>query len=194
MSSYSRPTERGLLVDYRHVLQYTLGKFPSSRIVVYGHSLGGAVSVCLLSQLFDTTQNHSQYHDHRYGRIRGLILENPFASIPEMVKAMYPNRWLPYRYLTPFVFDKWDAVAAICDAQASNSILARLSREMLVVLSEKDEVVPTIMGAELFAISRTEPSDIGGKVIIRDALHENAWQQRQWAKEVKKYLANVNSQ
>lgn len=122
-----------------------------------------------------------------YPNVQGLILENPFASIPEMVKALYPQRWLPYHYLTPFVWDTWDAVHAASN-MSQDSLLWRLSKDILVLLSEKDELVPNRMGEDILNAmgSRGRPS-----VIIRDALHENAWEQRQWAREVAQYVDNM---
>jgi fermentation-respiration switch protein FrsA (DUF1100 family) len=199
-------------------MRYTQGRFPTSNIVVYGHSLGGAGAVCLLTQLYEAEQREGQrgrkssertrYHDPRYRNIKGLILENPFASIPGMVRALYPEGWIPYRHLAPLAFDKWDAMSAIRQigngqTLRSNSVLKRLLPHMMVLVSEKDELVPKEMGTELFDAgvgSRVAGEDtdkalagIGRKVVIKDALHENAWEQRQWLTEMRKYIMELNS-
>lgn len=210
-SSPRSPTERGILIDYSHILQYTLDRFPTSRITVYGHSLGGAAAACLLSRLRElerggeeTRRGKSEnirYHDPRYRNIKGLVLENPFASIPRMVKALYPERWAPYRHLAPLAFDKWDAIAAMHKSTdeeiGSGSVLKRLTEDMMMILSEKDEVVPKEMGAELFEVavgSRANANDrVGRKIVIQDALHENAWEQRQWLKEMKRYMTEIEA-
>jgi len=176
-STPTRPSERGILSDYTHALDYTIKRWPNSRIVIYGHSLGGSAAVCLASRL----------GSGEYSNVQGLILENPFASVPEMVKALYPQRWLPYHYLTPFVRDKWDAVRAASN-MPQDSLLRRLSKDMLVLLSEKDEVVPNWMGRSILDATRSEG---WSSVVIRDALHENAWEQGQWAKEIAQYVDNV---
>jgi hypothetical protein len=74
---------------------------------------------------------------------------------------------------------------------------------MMVVVSEKDELVPKEMGQELWEASGGAGQDItkrpngndsdrfGRQVIIRDALHENAWKRRQWLKEMTQYIAEV---
>jgi len=204
-SSLRKPTERGILADYLHVLQYTLDQFPSSQIMVYGHSLGGAAAVCLLSQLNDSVNQgppeRMRYHDPRYKNIRGLVLENPFASIPGMVRALYPEQWAPYRHLAPLAFDKWDAVAAMRrtttsrgTGMESGSVLRRLTGDMMVLMSEKDEVVPPEMGAELFEVSRSGSGDgMGRKVVIKGALHDNAWQLRQWETEMGRYTTEMDA-
>lgn len=201
-SSSRSPTERGITLDYLHVLHYALNRFPSSRIVIYGHSLGGAAAVCMLARLRDESgKTGNLFEDVRFRNIKGLILENPFGSIEGMVRALYPQRWVPYRYLAPLAFDKWDAVAAMHHAMSdtrSNSYttLRRLAKDMLVFLSEKDEVVPIEMGSEIFEAANTGKNAGKGvrrKIIVRGALHENAWDKHQWLPEMKKYLGWIES-
>lgn len=75
----------------------------------------------------------------------GLILENPLPSIPYMVRALYPQRWLPYHYLGPFAFDRWDAISAIdqlaqrCDGQVA---AAEPLPPTLWIRSGRDEIIP----------------------------------------------------
>lgn len=176
-STPTRPSERGILGDYTHALNYTIKRWPNSRIVIYGHSLGGSAAVCLTSAL----------DSEDYPNVQGLILENPFSSIPEMVKALYPQRWLPYHYLTPFVWDTWDAVHAASNMPQS-SLLWRLSKDMLVLLSEKDELVPNWMGMGILNATKSKGTS---SVVIRDALHETAWEQGQWVREVAQYVGNT---
>jgi uncharacterized protein len=178
-SSPRTPSENGILSDYQRALQYTISRWPTSHIILYGHSLGGTVAVRLASTL----------NSDNYSNVKGLVLENPFASIPQMVKTLYPQRWLPYHYLTPFIRDKWDAVQSM-RAMTPDSLLYRLSRDMLLILSEKDELVPKSMGSALFDMA--EGDGIRRKLEIRDALHENAWQRKQWLTEMKKYFANLD--
>lgn len=195
-STHRKPTERGLLADYLHVLHYTLDRFPSSRLVFYGHSLGGAAAVCLLSQLQEPA-DPTQPSEQRYANIKGLILENPFASIPGMVRALYPQRWLPYRHLALLAVDKWDAAAAMRALSSPgpscrNKTLKRLAGNMLMLLSENDEIVPPAMGIELYDAAAA--SSAGAKprmVVVKDALHENAWNKRQWLPEMKRYIEDV---
>jgi hypothetical protein len=60
---------------------------------------------------------------------------------------------------------------------------------MLVLLSEKDELVPNWMGMAILNATKSEgrPS-----VVIRDALHENAWGQGQWVREIAQYVDSVH--
>lgn len=182
--------------------------------MLYGHSLGGAIATCLLGAL-DDADGHcnlkpltSRTRENCASAIHGLVLENPFASIPDMVRALYPQRWLPYRFLAPLAWDKWNALGALRKCK-QGSVLQKISRNALVVVSEKDEVVPRTMGEAMFremamnelevealrfgpaTTIRTEPPEGVAKpklLIIKDALHENAWMQRQWAVGVARYL------
>ena len=194
-SSSRTPTERGITSDYVHAIDYAKQRFPSSSIILYGHSLGGAVAICLSSQL----------SADKYPSVRGLILENPFASIPGMVKALYPQRWLPYRYLSRFAFDKWDALTAMQTAP-TGSLLAQLAGRTLVILSKKDEIVPNEMGESLFRAavnigtipkpysdSKADESALRRLIVIDSALHENAWQDRKWRTVVCGYITTVQN-
>ena len=129
----------------------------------------------------------SRLGSEEYSNVQGLILENPFASIPKMVKALYPQRWLPYHYLATFVWDTWDAVHAASN-MPQDSLLRRLSKDMLVLLSGKDELVPNWMGMGILNATKSEGRS---SVVIRDALHENAWEQGGWVKEIVQYVDNV---
>lgn len=145
--------------------------------------------MCLLGQL---------PQDDAYARVTGLVLENPFANIPDMVKALYTSKWVPYRYLTAFVWDRWDALDAMRNINKNKgSTLARLSQDMLVLLSEKDEMVPKEMGEALFEAALTSANEDGSrakKVVVADALHENMWEQKQWSKEVLAYINKTKPQ
>lgn len=203
------PTQKGLTKDYLQILKYTVTRFPEARIIIYGHSLGGAVAVCLLSQIQEHTQNVKKQTkcsnfnaDARFANIRGLILENPFSSIPDMTKALYPERWTPYHYMGPLTWDKWDAISAMGEAKENASVLGRLSKGMMILVSEKDEMVPNEMGRALWLagedgeassneVEHGHPGRSGGIVVIRDALHENAWERRQWLKEMTRYIAEI---
>ncbi|KAF8876389.1 hypothetical protein BD779DRAFT_1677793 [Infundibulicybe gibba] len=197
-STSRKPTQGGILADYYHVLKYALDRFPESNIVLYGHSLGGAAALCLLSRLREgeggaeglmDAEKHIWF-DPRFKRIKGLVLENPFSSIPGMVRALYPEQWVPYRYLAPLAFDKWDAVGG----ENSTPDWAKYD----VMVSENDEVVPKEMGQKLFQIGsrcgvtgERSSDGVGKEVIMRDALHENAWEKREWIAELGKYLDEV---
>ncbi|KAJ8695416.1 hypothetical protein PTI98_008018 [Pleurotus ostreatus] len=116
-----------------------------------------------------------------------------------MVQALYPERWVPYRYLAPLVFDKWNAHSAMTRASnrqpgAPETVLDRLRRDSLILVSEKDEVVPPQMSLRLAAAARN-PADLSNAPkakILEGALHENAWQTRTWRIEITRYISEIS--
>jgi fermentation-respiration switch protein FrsA (DUF1100 family) len=85
--------------------------------VVYGQSLGGAVSIDLV------VKNKGR------GVIHGLVLENTFLSIAKMVPNVLPAA----RYLTPLLHEHW----------RSENIISQITDVPILFLSGlKDEIVP----------------------------------------------------
>ncbi|VDC01371.1 unnamed protein product [Peniophora sp. CBMAI 1063] len=167
-SGGGRPTQAGLTADYLRLLAYASERFPDARVIVYGHSLGASIATCVLAAT-PAPQVHS------------LVLENSFASIPDMVRALYPERWLPYHYMGDLVWDTWDAVGA-AGASKPDSALARVikTQRMVVLVSEKDELVPPSMGRAI-----AEKAGDGARVVsVRGALHETGWTRKQWKDEM----------
>ncbi|KAH9954940.1 hypothetical protein BC827DRAFT_913897 [Russula dissimulans] len=149
---------------------------------IYGHSLGASIALCLLASRQDAQDAAVT------AAVHGLVLENAFTSVPDMLRALYPQRWLPYRYLGPFVRDRWDARAA---AAARNF---PRGRRTMVLVSERDEVVPPAMGREIFDALQEggEGVDTGRKVgrwvVLEGALHEDGWQYRDWSRAMAEYF------
>lgn len=108
-----------------------------------------------------------------------------------MVRALYPQKWIPYHYLGPLAFDKWDTLAALRLHHNRDTVLGRLSREMLMLLSEYDEMVPLSMGETIFNAATLGHDTTARKVVIPKALHENAWMKQRWATEMQKYLTCI---
>ncbi|TFK60272.1 alpha/beta-hydrolase [Pluteus cervinus] len=210
-STNRRPTQVGILSDYTHIIHHTLRSYPQSPIILYGHSLGGSIAVCLLAHL-DKLKRESAVKQVGYSRIRGFILENPFSSIPNMVRALYPQPWLPYHYLAPLALDKWDAYQALKETTALSildpnveggevtaSVLGRVAKDMLVLVSENDELVPSSMGRVLFDASKDgrnmenvgDEAGLGRVKVVRGALHEDMWRKWEWEKFVWGYIESV---
>jgi pimeloyl-ACP methyl ester carboxylesterase len=195
-SGAARPTQAGLITDYTAALAFAASRFPTSRLTIYGHSLGASIALCLLVPQTDVAKAAAVVH--------GLVLENAFTSVPDMLRVLYPQRLLPYRYLGPFVCDRWDARAAA----ASHTFPCDLAQRAMVLVSERDEVVPPAMGKEIFgalqasggnqegwegvgggSVRMQEP--LGRLVVVEGALHEDAWRYREWTWAMKRYLEDI---
>lgn len=93
--SEGRPTERGILLDAeaaRHWLAQRTG-WPADQLVLWGHSLGGAVAVHLAA----------------FGGASALVLEGTFPSLPDVAAHHYP--WLPVRWLMRSRLDAKNLIA-----------------------------------------------------------------------------------
>jgi uncharacterized protein len=119
-SSEGSPDEEGTYRDARAAYRWLIARgVAPQRIVLFGESLGSAVALQLALEV----------------EARALVLEPPFASIPEMARAVYP--FLP---LWPFVRTHYDNVAKV----------GRLRMPLLVLHGNQDEVVPFAQGRRVF--------------------------------------------
>lgn len=128
-NSAGTPSEKGLRRDAQAALDYVLSQpeLSQSRIVIHGHSLGGAVAIDL------TSRNPS--------KISALIIENTFLSIPQVARG------LPcFRHLTFFIHQRWDS--------ASKIRLIERTTPILMLSGAMDMVVPPTHMAGLWEISR----------------------------------------
>ncbi|EMD36154.1 hypothetical protein CERSUDRAFT_115126 [Gelatoporia subvermispora B] len=133
--SEGSPSEKGIRIDAQTALDYvtsnpTLNRTP---IVLYGQSIGGAVSIDLASR------NPSI--------IRALILENTFLSLPRLVPSALPP-------LAPFAFlchQKWDS--------ASKIPLIPPTTPILMLSGARDEVVPKQHMFELWKLVRAREGE-----------------------------------
>jgi fermentation-respiration switch protein FrsA (DUF1100 family) len=93
-------------------------------LFLYGRSLGGAVSVYLAS--------HEQFKT----KIKGVILENTFTSISDMIDAIMPI----FKYLKFLQTNHWRSIERI----------PKIEKPILFIRSLRDEIVPTGQMVRLF--------------------------------------------
>lgn len=74
-SSTGTPDEKGLNIDAQTALDYMRQRedIKKTKFVVYGQSLGGAVSISLVAK------------NQQQGDIKALVLENTFLSIKKLI-------------------------------------------------------------------------------------------------------------
>ena len=91
--STGTPNEKGINVDAQTGLDYIRNRHElrNTRIVLYGQSLGGAVSIGLAAR------------NQKQGDIAGIILENTFLSMRKMIpSSVFPQQSpVTARSLTP---------------------------------------------------------------------------------------------
>jgi fermentation-respiration switch protein FrsA (DUF1100 family) len=118
-ASTGEPDESGLNIDAQTGLDYLRRRAETSthKFIIYGQSLGGAVSVKLVNK------NQSA------GDIAGLILENTFLSMRKLIPSVLP----PAKYLAMLCHQVW----------SSESILPNIKKTPILFLSGlQDEIVP----------------------------------------------------
>ena len=218
LSTIVRPTQAGLTRDYAAVLGHAQRTYPTSRIVVYGHSLGGTAACCLLGSIpelhtGDGISSATAFDDNLppLKPPHALILENPFPSVPLMIeRSLYRSRWLPYHFLSPFVHDVWDARGAL--GQAKGTLLGRTP--VLFVSGQDDSLVLPELVREMYDAGCADvevglveiPRDAEGSgrstskgglrkwLSIPDAHHDNTWARKgPWGRGVRAFLAEVEA-
>lgn len=119
--SSGRPSEKGLIIDAQAALDYLTNKnerTKRTKIVLYGQSLGGALSIQLGSRNQDI--------------IAAIILENTFRSMRILIPTAFP----PAKYLAKMCHQVWP----------SETTLPKIKETPFLFLSGlKDELVPYVI-------------------------------------------------
>ena len=115
--SQGTPTEDGLQMDAEAVLEHVWNRpdVDKKRVLILGRSLGGAVSVYI-------AQKHPE-------KVKGLILENTFTSIADMVDVVLPLV-APLKHLVLRI--GWKSLDRI----------STITTPILFVSGRRDEIVP----------------------------------------------------
>ncbi len=99
-----------------------------------------------------------------------MVLETPFTNTRAMLHALYPQKWLPYQYLWPFLrnqLDTWKNLETV--AQKSNG---KPMMPVYIVEAGSDELVPQNHG-ELLAGRCEELGLPVQRHTVRRALHND---------------------
>lgn len=132
-------------------------------LIIWGQSIGSGFATNLAAA--GTVPAHLEP--------TALILETPFLSIKEMLAELYPQKWLPYKYLHPFLrnfLDSYRNLGTISTARKDKDIPPP---NVLIVQAGKDEIVPQRHTKELEkrCVEVGIPSET---VVIAQAYHNNA--------------------
>ncbi|KAK0124070.1 hypothetical protein ONS95_009056 [Cadophora gregata] len=150
-SSKGRPSEKGIALDAAASLDWVRDDFlkqggkvtESVPVVVWGQSIGAGVANNLAAQAQSFQMSKPSLS------LATLILETPFISVRAMLETLYPQRWLPYRHLWPFLWNHMDSSKAL-DTTSQRYRSAEMKCPKIVLLEAgKDELVPREHGAVL---------------------------------------------
>jgi fermentation-respiration switch protein FrsA (DUF1100 family) len=171
-TSNGRPSEKGIALDAvaslnwiqedhsRHPCSLSLEKEPI-KMIIWGQSIGAGVATALASQQALFSKDVS---------LKVLILETPFLSIKDMVDTLYPQKWLPYRYLWPFLRNHLDSWKALGDLKKTSTELHVQAPKILLLEAGKDELVPS-SHSELLERRCLQLGLNARKQVIHGALH-----------------------
>ncbi|KAK6820888.1 Alpha/Beta hydrolase protein [Apiospora arundinis] len=148
-SSGGRPTEKGLRLDaaaaldwisnYHRTESVTSSSTRPAEVLFWGQSIGSGVATNLAAE----------YAMPDNCRLNSLILETAFTSVRAMLEVLYPQKWLPYKYLWPFLrsqLDSWENLDSIARRYSS-----KISQPGVFFLeAAKDELVPAKLSQQLF--------------------------------------------
>ncbi|RYP80748.1 hypothetical protein DL769_002295 [Monosporascus sp. CRB-8-3] len=130
--STGEPDEKGLMIDAQTALDYLRDRAEtrSHKLVIYGQSLGGAVSIKLV-----------QKNQHA-GDIVGLVLENTFLSMRSLIPSVIP----PAKYLAMLCHQVWP----------SESLIPNITEIPILFLSGlQDEIIPPSHMRKLYELATT---------------------------------------
>lgn len=158
------PSEKGLREDAQAALDYALADERLSQvpIVVYGHSLGGAVAIDLVSR--------------NPTKVFALIVENTFLSIPSIVRG-----WAVLRHFAWVVHQKWDSESKI------SSIPGTLP--LLMLSGQMDPVVPEAHMKKLWDLR--SPGDLDTFKSFPSGGHEPSAAEPHYWNTIEKFLTIV---
>lgn len=165
--SHDRPSERGINMDTEAALQWVTQMHKNNHaeshtgpiVLLWGQSVGCGFA----SNLAANTTSEDNLP------IQGLVLETPFTNTRAMLQALYPQKWLPYQYLWPFLrnhLDTWTNLQTL--AQKSQ----KRPTPVYIVEAGNDELVPQNHGELLTEHCK----DVGLPVerfTVRKALHND---------------------
>ncbi|KAI1342782.1 Alpha/Beta hydrolase protein [Xylariaceae sp. FL0016] len=150
-TSRGRPNEKGIRLDalaacdwiakhHRDSCDAGEDLTSTAQLVLWGQSIGSGIATNLAADC-PVLGNI---------RINSLVLETPFTSVRAMLEVLYPQKWLPYKYLWPFLrshLDSWENIRTIAEKHRKLGS----KPEVLILQAAKDELVPSELSDKLYA-------------------------------------------
>lgn len=147
--STGSPSEQAITADTAHLyanLDAILPGLTPDQVIIYGESLGTGVALKLLAGDPDIAQP------------RGVVLEAPYTSIPDVAARAYPQ-------IAPLV----DRMINIWD---SKTHAKSLRAPLLVIHGNRDRLIPIRQGRVIYATARSRNKRF---LRVRGAGHADLW-------------------
>lgn len=148
--SYSEgsPDEKGVQTDAVAIMDYIFSRddIDKDKVFVLGSSMGGAVAIYAV-----TAKDY---------KINGLVLENTFTAVKDMVSVKYPILALLAPYL---LTNHWESIKRVW----------RIQTPILFISGMKDELIPPIQMKTLY--EKATASKWKEWVDIEEGTHNETW-------------------
>jgi fermentation-respiration switch protein FrsA (DUF1100 family) len=196
-TSSGRASAKGIERDALTALRWVFQRYSSVhqlKIVLWGQSIGAGVATNLAAEYLESSSDRTEEssssssspHSHRPIAIDGMVLETPFTSVKEILLAFYPQKWLPYRYLTPFLRSHWDSEEAL--RRIAHHTEGESKPKILILQAGKDEVVPEDQAERIEKLCKSLGLGVERKT-IPGALHTDAMGKADGRREVARFLS-----
>ncbi|KAI5957366.1 bem46 [Candida jiufengensis] len=161
--STGSPSEIGLKKDADTVMEFlkTDSQYQQSSIILYGRSLGGAVSIYIAA-----TKSSS---------IHAIILENTFLSIRKTIPHIFPI----LKFAAGFVHQKWESELLVINIPSSIPVLLLSAR--------KDEIVPPSHMDKIYNLLQ---SDYKQFIKFENSYHNDTVLQETYWDQIHKFIKN----
>jgi len=162
--SSGKPSETGLYEDARCLFEHIESRndIDLTRIFIFGRSLGGAMSIFSARTL-----------EFNRIKLRGIILENTFTSIPDMVDALFSKIAFLKGLVLRLNFPSIDRIRG-------------LRYPILFIAGDNDEIVPH---AQMKRLYKTAENLIASKLwVVPGGMHNDTYY-----KQPTKYLEEVDT-
>lgn len=185
-TSSGRASQAGIEQDatalLRHISQTYTDPNTEVEVILWGQSLGAGIACTAAASHLASKESLP---------ITGLVLETPFVSIKRMLLALYPQKWLPYQYLHPFLRNHWDAEKALKRLAGFRGEHVKLPR-VLIVAATRDEIVPGEQVGELEGCCQELGYGVR-RVDVIGSLHNEATTRREGQEGVAGFVVQVAS-
>jgi fermentation-respiration switch protein FrsA (DUF1100 family) len=205
-TSSGRATQSGIEKDAQAFLTWVSETYATPEtdveIVLWGHSLGAAIASAAAATYLPRRSSEQISADRSRGSLAplvGLILEAPTSTIKDMLVSLYPQKWLPYRYLGPLSWNTWDIAKSMSQMARWRNELGIEAADpasrlppILLLSAEKDEIVPSYVTGKLERCARSLHLDLKTKE-VSGAMHTEAPLKLDGRKALAEFILNNTS-
>lgn len=181
-TSSGRAHQRGIEKDAQAFVDWAVDTYgcdaENTELILWGQSIGSGVAAYAASK-------HAETRETTGGtRISRLVMETPFVSIKSMLAAIYPDWWVPYKHLWPFLRSWWDSEEALRK-------IAELPHppRILMVVASGDEIVPRVQANQLETLCKDLRLEVTRKDVL-GALHTQASTLEQGKRVISDWMAD----